>query len=250
MASKNRLRVYHSVGAETPLSTTWLFFAHRTSFYLTNQELGGLKVSLHGRDQRHPSGDHFRIEPDPRSGRAIVSTESVRLRPPRSGWPLRFVGSPVDLGVHAMRIRTTAGACALDQPLRAVEARASSARALVPPPPDGWAADLDLVFEQIPAKFVPVDTFPGSVAFGHAGAELEIGLRSDQPQSKPGFRLRNDHAVILRGETRHRRLDLHPTPPHLADDAGDDPAEALRGVHVDVDDNGILWIIEQPTRTA
>jgi hypothetical protein len=244
MAAKQRLRIYYRVGEETPQSTTWQLWAHGTSFYLTNLALGGLKISLHGWDSRHPSGAHFRVEPDPCSGKAIKTTNGVELLEPATGWPVRFTGKTGQFGDFAVRLRTTRGACEL-APASSNNQRPSSGLAKVPAPPPGWAADLDLEFEQVPAKFEPVNNSPMSLGFGHGDSRLELSLRSGSPADRPGFRVYNERGAVLRGETRRRRLDLHPTPKHIrAREVA--PASGQRGIVIDVADDGVLWIVEQP----
>ena len=79
---------------------------------------------------------------------------------------------------------------------------------------------------------------------------MQIGLGSDDPRSRPGFRAHNDHGVVLRGETRSRREDLYPSPLGAADDLETPvPSGASRAIHIDVDADGLLWIVERPAVT-
>lgn len=234
------LPVYFQVGTNGPVSTTWTLWAHETSIYVANRALGALKVSLHGLDQRHPSGGHFRVDLNVKGRKP----EGVALIDPRQGWPLRFDGTHTDLGYFAVRIRVTDIACALERPaVRAQKKRI--AVAALPVPPDDWAADLDLTFQQIPRSFEPVSTFSRHVTISSRGAYLQIGLYA--PGEAAGFRLHNEKGVVLRSETRMRRLDLYPTPSELAATlGGDGPLE--RTMSIGVDDAGILWIVEDAAR--
>ncbi len=180
MAGK-RLRLDDGVGTATPASTTWRISSDRTSFSLTNHELGGLKVSLHGRDQRQPSGDHCRVGPDPRSGRGITGLDSVTLIPPRR---TRRPRDPHPyLGERLCAVDATSACHAIEPPAQPTR---------VPPP--------------------------------------------QRPR------------VTRRGETRSRRLDLHPSPPHLSEPVADHAPGARRDIHIDVDSDGVLWIVERPVR--
>lgn len=240
MSSKKRFQVYVAVGTDAGLlSSTWQLWAHRTSFYLTNEDLGGLKISLHGLDLSHPSGAHFRVEPDPRSGKGLRGAGALGLLLPQSGWPLRFSGVPHPLGVHAIRIRTTPAACTFGEAPTPMPKRSSSVRMMIPPPPDEWAADLDFVFGQVPAKFEPVVAHPQWVTVGHAGSTIQVG------HGQSGFTLHNEHGVILRGDTHHRDLRQDPTPTHLQGNAREDGTTSHRAVQIDVDQDGILWLVEQ-----
>ncbi|GAB4087062.1 hypothetical protein GCM10028784_36920 [Myceligenerans cantabricum] len=240
MGGKKRFRLYVNVGTDQgPLSSTWHLWAHRTSFYLTNADLGGLKVSLHGVDPRHPSGGHFRVEPDPRSGKGIKEAPALGLLPPRDGWPLHFPGVSQQLGVLAIRIRVTPEACALPDALTRVPRRASSARVTIPRPLDGWAADLDLVFGQIPEKFEPSSPYPDWVRVGIAGSTLQVG------QHESGFTIHNEHGAVLRAAPYHRRLQQTPTPDSMQCGAPEGVAVGRRAVQFDVAPDGVLWIVEQ-----
>jgi hypothetical protein len=195
LVSKKRVRVYHEVGQESTKSTTWQFWMHRTSVYLVNSALGGMKVSLQGMDVRHPGAGHFRVEPDPRRGLGVVSQHGVELLPPRQGWPVKFGGIPAPTGDFAIRCRVTAEACALMQKPPTLSGVPSSMHAQSPVPEPGWALDLDLVFEQIPRGMEPVGYRGRVVTIGHEGVQLTFPL----PESvlhvvdRPGFLMRNTY---------------------------------------------------------
>lgn len=236
--------MYYVIGQEAAQSTTWQLWMHRTSVYLVNNAVGGIRVRLHALDARHPGKEHFRVEPDNRGKPKSGPHSGAVLLAPGSGWPVRFDGTTAGLGQHAIRFRTTAGACLLPAPLAVRGPRASSARAALPPPEPGWVADLDLVFEQLPRGFIPVGYRGRVLEVKHGGVQLTLPLPSILAEDRPGFLMRNSFGIVLRGETRRRRLDLYPTPQHLLGPSpGDD--DACRAVAIDKDQDGLLWIVEQ-----
>lgn len=252
--NKRRFSVYYRVGEQEPLSTTWQFWAHMTSFYLTNNALGGLKISLHGWDPRFPGGGHFRVEWDPRSGKGMSNSKTVALAEPRDGWPVRFDGAQRPKGVLAIRIRVARSACILD-PAPPSSDRPGTVLASLPWPgsiagrEELYGTDLDLYFSQVPAGFDVVNEFPNFVEVGRANSKLFIAVPSRDPRAKPGFMIRNDRGVILRGSTTHHLLEDHPTPPRIQESAAPLSDAAVRGIHIDVDDEGVLWIVEHAVET-
>jgi hypothetical protein len=248
--SKKRVRVYHQVGQERPQSTTWQMWMHRTSVYLVNSALGSIKVTLHGIDTRHPGAEHFRVEPDPRRGLGLISQRGIELLPPSRGWPVRFSGISAPLGDFAIRHRVTEQACVLAPPPPTFSGGASSMHARLPTPKPGWAADIDLVFEQLPRGMEPVGYRGQVVTVGHEGVQLIFPFPESEHHvvDEPGFLMKNTYGIVLRGRTRNRRLDLHPTPPHLLGPTVKAGEVAQRAVAIDADDQGLLWIVEQAVR--
>jgi len=242
-AKRNRLRVYYRVGQDEPRSVRWQLWADRTSFYLVNEALGDLKISLHGFDPRHPAGGRFHVKPAHREG-LLQSTSIVLTNNPEQGWPFRFRGFQTGDGRLAIRLRTTHRACLLSPPVTSPP-RPSSASATVKVPLPGWSADLDLTFQQLPATFVPANIYSSSVNVAHGGAEVQMGLPGPVGGGQAGFIVRNDVGVVLRGRTRYRRFDVEPTPPALEGQ----PIDAMtpsptRQLAMGVDENSVLWIVE------
>ncbi|CAM3356680.1 hypothetical protein OCAE111667_05255 [Occultella aeris] len=225
------------------MSTAWYFWAHRTSFYLTNEDVGGLKVSLHGRDPRHLGREHYRIEPTS-FGDGLHGTDRVMLLPPRTGWPLRFAGQRS--GPQRARrpgapaTRDTRRELPRHPPTPAPE-MPSSAKIALPPPLNGWANDFDLTFSQVPVGWYAANTHDNWIVLKHAGTTIHIG------RAQPGFMIHSDDGVVLRGDSRRRWTDWYPTPSHLRAPPAESPASARRAVSIDVDDDGLLWIVEQAT---
>lgn len=213
--------------------------------------LAAFVFRLHGLDARHSGKGHFRVEPDDRR-KAKSESESGRgamLLAPGAGWPVRFNGTTAALGQHAIRFRTTAGACDLPAPPTARGSRPSSVRASRPAPGPGWVADLDLVFEQLPHGFEPVGYRGRVLEVSHAGVQLTAPLANPSVNDRPGFMMRNSYGIVLRGETRTRRLDLYPTPRHLLGPSSKDE-DARRAVAIDKDEDGLLWIVEQSIQAS
>lgn len=245
MVDRDRVRVYYRVGDEPARSTTWQLWMHRTSVYFVNNAVGGIRVRLHGRDDRHPGAEHFRVEPDDRRNLGAESRGDVVLLPPADGWPLRFGGKRSALGQHAIRIRTTAPATDIPAPPATRGPRQSSATCVVPAPTPEWAADLDLVFEQLPRGLEPVGYRGPAFEFDHAGVHLAMPMRNPIAADRPGFLMRNTYGIVLRGETHLHRLDIYPTPPHLLVPQAEASDSATRAIAIDSDDDGLLWIVEQ-----
>lgn len=156
----------------------------------------------------------------------------------------------------------TEAACRLGKPQSQRPQRKSSASALVPIPRPGWAADLDLTFQQVPAGFAVLDNFKRSYTVGWGDQRFSVALSEPPgelhrdalaslvlpdsyrpvPMATAGFRLEHEAGVVLRAETRNRRFDVMPTPENLAPliDASEKGRRSIRmGV---VDD--LLWIVE------
>ncbi|MDM8084038.1 hypothetical protein QUV83_04580 [Cellulomonas cellasea] len=244
MSSKKRFRCYVFVGAdEQQMSTAWHFWAHRTSFYLTNEDLGGLKVSLHGRDPRHPGKEHYRIEPV-NSGGGLHGTERVALIPPRDGWPLRFKGQRTDQGDLVLRLRVTYAASRLSSRPAPPPQMPSSARIALPPHLDGWANDFELTFSQVPMGWYPANTHDDWITLSHAGTTVHIGRK------QPGFMINSDDGAVLRGNSRRRWTDWYPTPAHLRASPEAASPNGRRVVAIDVDADGLLWVVEQAMTPA
>lgn len=244
MSRKKRFRCYVFVGdGEHQLSTAWHFWAHRTSFYLTNEDLGGLKVSLHGRDPRHPGKEHYRIEPIANVD-GLHGTERVALIPPGTGWPLRFKGQRTDQGDLVLRLRVTYAASQLASRPTPVPPMPSSAMIALPPHLDGWANDFELTFSQVPPGWYPANTHDDWITLSHAGSTVHIGKK------QPGFMIHSDDGAVLRGESRRRWTDWYPTPARLRASSEGTSANAQRAVAIDVDADGLLWIVEQATTPA
>jgi len=242
MSRKKRFRFYAFVGTEDrQMSTAWYFFADRTSFYLTNADLGGLKVSLHGRDPRHPGQDHYRIYP---VDGGLTTDGPVLLVPPRSGWPIKFTGQRGDHGDLVIRIRTTFAATQLVEPPTPVVESKSSATSRTPPCRGGWSNDLDLTFSQVPPGFHPSNTHADWLTFNHAGTSLYIG------RHQPGFMIRSSDGAVLRGRSHSMWTDWNPTPPHLLTEPSEPLERPRRAVSIDVDADGMLWIVEHVTPPA
>ncbi|MGV8967966.1 MAG: hypothetical protein ACOH2F_17035 [Cellulomonas sp.] len=241
MSRKKRFRCYAFVGVEgRQMSTAWHFWAHRTSFYLTNEDLGGLKVSLHGRDPRHPGQEHYRIAPT-NDGDGLHGTQRVMLIPPRTGWPLQFTGQRTDQGDLLLRLRVTHAASHLAISPTPALPMPSSARIVLPPHLSGWANDFELIFSQVPSGWRPANTHDDWITFNHAGTTVNIGKK------QPGFMIYSDDGAVLRGDSRRRWTDWYPTPAPLRLPPAESPASARRAVSIDVDDDGLLWIVEQAT---
>ena len=242
-AKRNRLRVYYEVGKNEARSTRWQIWAHGTSFYLTNSAVGGLKMSLHGFDAQRPDSGQFHVRPFDRSG--LVEASDVRLKAPNEGWPCRFEGSPTDEGRLAIRIRTTNRACSLSPPRAPPFPKPSSMRAAVDLPAGGWSADLDLTFQQLPASFTPADHHSSFLDVGHAGSSMRVPLPGPSGDGDPGFILRNEAGVVLRGRTRNRRFDVMPAPTDLLGrPMGGEPSPPPRQIAFGVDKDGVLWVVE------
>lgn len=244
MSRKKRFRCYVFVGTDGhQMSTAWHFWAHRTSFYLTNEDLGGLKVSLHGRDPRHPGNEHYRIEPiDYEEG--LQGAERVALIPPRTGWPLRFRGQRTDQGDLVLRLRVTYAASHLASRPTPAPPMPSSATIALPPQLDGWANDFELTFSQVPVGWYPANTHDDWITLNHAGTTVHIGKK------QPGFMIHSDDGAVLRGESRRRWTDWYPTPVQVRAVADNMSASVRRVVAIDVDSDGLLWIVEQAVAPA
>jgi len=239
MSRKKRFRCYVFVGAdERQMSTAWHFWAHRTSFYLTNEDLGGLKVSLHGRDLRHPGKEHYRIEPID-NGVGLHGTERIAFIPPRTGWPLRFKGQRTDQGDMVLRLRVTYAASHLASRPTPVPPTPSSAKIAMPPHLNGWANDFELTFSQVPTGWYPANTHDDWITLSHAGTTVHIGKK------QPGFMINSDDGAVLRGNSRRRWTDWYPTPVQLRAFSEGTSKDARRAVAIDVDVDGLLWIVEQ-----
>ncbi|MDO8151708.1 hypothetical protein [Isoptericola sp. b408] len=239
--TNKRFRFYVFVGNDgRQLSTAWYFWADATSFYLINVDIGGLKISLHGHDRRYLGEQHYRVQP--MNGKHdIRRTSSVLLVAPRRGWPLTFSGRSTGDGELVIRIRITHAATCLSESPTPVPDRPSSAKIALPANLGGWANDLELTFSQVPQGWQPANTHDEWISVEHAGTTAYIG------RHQPGFMICNAQGAVLRANSRRRWTDWYPTPPHLCTPPPEGRSSDQRVVAVDVEEDGVLWIVEQAT---
>lgn len=243
-----RFRVYSVVGTDSRESSGWQIWAHDSSFYIVNEAVAGLKVSLHGVDaSRAGSGRfHVRIEEPARQGSIRVITP--RFAPGDHSVPFR--GASTRYGRLAVRIRTTSRACSLGG-LSAARSRPSSVRASLPIPPPGWSADLDLAFQQVPRGLAGANNFEYSFNTGNYGSRIEVGIPGPLGSGRSGFAITTGRGIVLNGSFRNRRYDNEPTPVHLLGrPSSRDDGEADRQIALGVESDSILWIVEDTSHWA
>lgn len=209
---------------------TWRIWSSRTSFYMKSRApgVGHLKLSLHGDDPRHPGGGGFKIAMDPERAfdEAVENGQVLGRR--RGDWPVWFPGRRInDDSTLAIRMRWTWDAATRLGPAPAPGALKKGAVGLmVPPPPEpGDAVDVDLIV----SKGVP---------FWHQ----ERRARRDNACLGP---LRNESGDWLTGTVVKRSVALYPTPSRATGPRPTDRNDELRAVGSAVDEQGVLWLVEQ-----
>lgn len=239
VSKKNRFRIRSFISDGTGrLSTTWTFWADRTSFYLVNDATGNLKISLHGRDEKHGNTGRFHVRG---TGGVETGQADFFIRGPREGWPLVFGREISPVPQHAVRVRITHAATLLGT-LPAPKFYKSCSSGTLDPPSPGWALDYDIYFHQFPRGLHSPSPYARAISFAHGGSEALLSLGEPGPSAPgPGVRIQNDHGVYMTVSTRMRDTSLYRTPGGLLA-----PAEGPAGRYItfDVDQSGVLWVVE------
>jgi hypothetical protein len=209
----------------------WRLWWGRTSFYIKarNEAFAGLKVSLHGADERHrATGRSFKIGYDDSVDRDATAQLSVTVGTP--GWlPQWFTGREVPgHGTHVVRFRVPADLFEPGRPSapNPGKVKAKDFAGLIPPPtPRLYAMDVDM-FVSPDAPYWP----------------NEAQARQDNACLGP---LRSEAGDFLTGVIVRRSTLEYPTPELAKKGAPAQWSDAVRGIGATVDESGLLWICEQ-----
>jgi hypothetical protein len=223
--------LYVCVGTRQPvkLGYTWRMWWGQTSFYLKPRSslVGGLKISLHGPDPRHPSGPGFKIELDGEPPPA----DKVWIDATKGFLPCWFPGEPTRFASHrVVRLRWTSELFAPDMPSGPPtdSVRKGFVGTLAEPPPSGFATDIDLIV----AKHAPYYSENEKDVISKNALLGPIKSRADE---------------YLTGLQIRRSLEMTPTPAHLLDVPRPiSPEDTVRGITAGLDPAGFVWICEVP----
>lgn len=212
-------------------------FAYRiwssnTSFYIKPLIPGfeGIKISLHGRDPRPGMVPMFKAETND-GGRGFIdevnTEQSVGYT--LGDWPVIFPGKALPNGGRlVVRTRWTWDSCfrprmAPFAPRKDLRAKEVGLIAAAPSQP-GVAADLDLVHSEDAPKW-----------------ESRLDTKRDNAWVGP---FRNRSGDYLTGAFIHRKMFQYPNPA-ASELHRPTAADEIRGMWCGVDDDGVLWLIQQ-----
>lgn len=222
--------IYYMVGKRDsgPYSWLWRISTTGTSFYIkaAYERFAEVKVSLHGPHPNH-NDPHFRLGIDRSATEKVEGLGSI-FRHQRN-LPLRFPGIQVAPGVrHAVRIRNTWDLFQWQSQSAPIHdsVRSRNLYTVGPPPSPLLAKDLDLYI----SDGRPYWPRPEAVLRDDAG----LGP------------LKNKAGQYLTAVVIHQMTLRHPTPDGARQERQSTAkVVARRGFGSCVDENGLLWLVEQ-----
>jgi len=208
-------------------SYAWKIWWHKISFYVvpTYAPLSGVKVSLHGPDDRHPQPG-FRIDIDRNAMRQAKVAGGIAHGPKGGVW---FSGREMVPGVrHVITLRWTTGLFKKGVPSGPSPdvPRVVDSSLVVAAPVQGFASDVDVY-----------------VCQGRPWWREEAQARRDNACIGP---LKNDGSEYLTAVSVRRRLAALPTPPNVRLASPETKGDKVRAIGSGVHDE-VLFLVEQWT---